>query len=224
MNVYIRNGGGTLDNNGINITNKQPFLHTTNTADNVIDGGMTYTGIGSTVLSGVSNSFNGPVTIAAGTVILTNSEFNSASTISISSGAVLQLNNLATNAAAGLVLGGVAQPNGIYNNANAPTYITGLGSLQVGPASPVAPTNSPTITQFSLSNVGPSGGNAVISAANGDIGATYYLLTTTNLLAPLRQWTAIATNVATAATFSFIETNAVTAGAAHQFYILSGTN
>lgn len=224
MRVYVRNGGGILDNNGITITNKQPFLHTTNTADNVIDGGMTYKGIGTTVLSGVSNSFNGPVTIAAGTVILTNSEFNSASTVSISSGAVLQLNNLATNAVAGLVLGGVAQPNGIYNNANAPTYITGLGALQVGPAGPIAPTNSPTITQFSLSNVGPSGGNVVINGTNGDIGATYYLLTSTNLTTPLPQWEVVSTNIATTTAFSFTGTNAMTAGAKQQFYILSSTN
>lgn len=239
LNVYIRNGGGVIDNNGINITNRQPFLHSTNVLDNITDGGMTFKGSAKTTWQGttnvwVTNTYTGPTIIAGGTLELTNTVLNPLTTISISNGAVLQLdgNTLGTNGVlvgltnqiAGLTLGGVSQPNGVYSSANVPTYITGAGALQVGSAGPIAPTNSPTITQISLSGVGPSGGNVIINGTNGEIGATYYLLMSTNLAKPLNQWKTVATNVGSGNTFSFTETNAVTAGSGQQFYLLSSTN
>ncbi|HEU6448976.1 MAG TPA: autotransporter-associated beta strand repeat-containing protein [Verrucomicrobiae bacterium] len=224
MTVYVRNGGGIIDNNGVNITNKQPYLHSTNALDNAIDGGITYKGSGITTLFGETNTYTGPTIIAAGTLAMTNAAENPVSTISISNGAVLNLINPTTNVIGGLILGGVSQPAGIYNQDNASLYITGAGGLQVVQAGPIAPTNSPTITQISLSNVGPSGGNVIINGTNGNIGATYYLLASTNIAAPLPQWKTVATNVAAGNSFSFTETNAVTAGAAQQFYILSSTN
>jgi autotransporter-associated beta strand protein len=93
------------------------------------------------------------------------------------------------------------------------------GSISVTIPAVVAPTNSPTISGISL-----SGGNVVISATNGDTGATYYLLDSTNVTTPVAQWKTIATNVANGSSFSFTATNGVTAGAPQQFYILSSTN
>ncbi len=83
----------------------------------------------------------------------------------------------------------------------------------------MAPTVSPVVTGFSL-----SGHNVVISGNNAQAGATYYLLTCTNLLLPISQWTAISTNIAAANSFTFTGTNAVSPGDPQQFYILSGTN
>jgi hypothetical protein len=90
----------------------------------------------------------------------------------------------------------------------------------------IVPTNSPGITSFSLvGGVGGTGsGNVVISGTNGDIGATYYLLSSTNVTTPFNHWKAVATNVVGASAFTFIGTNAVAPGQGQQFYILSSTN
>jgi len=63
------------------------------------------------------------------------------STVSIASGAKLQLDFSTTNTVSGLVLNGVSQSPGVYNNNNASTYITGSGSLVVGTAIASNPTN-----------------------------------------------------------------------------------
>ncbi len=96
-----------------------------------------------------------------------------------------------------------------------------LAPVVVAPVA-IVPTNSPGITSFSL--VGGGGGNnVVINGTNGDVGATYYLLTSTNVATPLSQWQVVATNVVGSSTFTFIGTNAVSPNKV-QFYILSGTN
>ena len=224
VRFYVRNGGGTIDNNGVNIISLMPLLHSDISGDNATDGGITFKGSAVTTLSGVTNAYTGPTVVAAGTLALTNASFNPASSLSISNGAVLELDSAATNPIAALYLGGVSQPAGIYSSNNAPSYINGTGALQVVAAGPIAPTNSPTITQFSLANVGPSGGDVVINGTNGNTGATYYLLMGTNVATPLAQWRTVATNIASGTAFTFIGTNAVTAGESQQFYILSSTN
>jgi fibronectin-binding autotransporter adhesin len=83
----------------------------------------------------------------------------------------------------------------------------------------IAPTDKAHITSFSL-----VGTNVVLSATNGDNGATYYLVTSTNVAAPLNQWKTIWTNVAGSTNFTFTATNAVKLNDAEQFYLLSSTN
>lgn len=224
LSVYVRNGGGTIDNGGFSNRLDMPLLHSTVPGDNAADGGLTFVGIGTNVFQSVTNTYTGPTVITAGTVELKNSVFNPVSVLSISNGAVLQLDDVVTNSIGGLILNGVSQPNGLYSSNNVPNYLTGGGALRVGPAGPIAPTNSPTITQINLANVGPGGGDVVLSGTNGNAGATYFLLMSTNIAAPLVQWRTVATNVATGNAFMFTETNAVTVGAGQQFYILSSTN
>jgi uncharacterized repeat protein (TIGR03803 family) len=66
-----------------------------------------------------------------------------------------------------------------------------------------------------------SGSNLVLNGNNGQSNATYYVLTSTNLLLPLSQWTRVATNVLSAGgNFTTTVTNAVTSGAGQQFYML----
>jgi hypothetical protein len=66
-----------------------------------------------------------------------------------------------------------------------------------------------------------SGSNLVLNGNNGQSGSTYYVLTSTNLLLPLNQWTRVATNVLSASgDFTATVTNTVTSGAGQQFYIL----
>jgi hypothetical protein len=92
------------------------------------------------------------------------------------------------------------------------------------PPAVIAPTNSPGITSFRLVSNGAGGNNVVINGTNGDVGATYYLLTSTNVAKPLNQWQVVATNVVGSGNFTFIGTNAVSPNGVQQFYILSSTN
>jgi len=83
----------------------------------------------------------------------------------------------------------------------------------------IVPTIPPHFTGFML-NFG--NGTVTISGTNGQTGATYYLLSSTNLALPLRQWTTVATDVLSAS--AFMITNTVNLHAPQQFFILSSTN
>jgi len=93
-----------------------------------------------------------------------------------------------------------------------------IQALSVAPTT-IVPTIPPGITNFSL-----AAGNVLISGTNGQAGATYYLLTTTNLATPRPQWRTVATNVLGASNYTFIGTNAVHSNSLAQFYTLSSTN
>jgi len=144
-------------------------------------------------------------------------------------GGTLTVNNLGAAPQAGdtfqLFTSGIN--TGGFTTLNLPTLATGLswsnslvanGKLTVISV-PVAPTISPAITNFSL-----AGTSVTLSGTNGQQGATYYLLSTTNVALPINQWKTVATNVAGGGNFSFTDTNTVTSSAAQQFYLLSSTN
>lgn len=88
-----------------------------------------------------TNTYTGNTIINGGTLELATASIYSNSTVSVASGATLQLDFPDTNRVASLVLNGVTQPNGTYNNNNVPSYITGSGSLLVLPSINTAPTN-----------------------------------------------------------------------------------
>jgi hypothetical protein len=100
-------------------------------------------------------------------------------------------------------------------------YLAVDGSIQALSvvSSIILPTNIPAITNFSL-----AGANITLKGTNGDTGATYYLLMTTNLTKPRNQWRTVATNVAGGGNYSFTDTNVVTPALGLQFYMLSSTN
>lgn len=80
--------------------------------------------------------------------------------------------------------------------------------------SPTLAPQQPLITGLTL-----SGGNLVISASSGTSGATYNLLTATNLVLPISEWTTAGSNTLTASgNFSITVTNATTVR--QRFYIL----
>jgi len=83
----------------------------------------------------------------------------------------------------------------------------------------IVPTQSPHLTGFTP-NFG--NGSVVISGTNGQAGATYYLLNSTNVALPLSQWAPVATDVLNSAAFTI--TNPVNLHGPQQFYILSSTN
>lgn len=98
---------------------------------------------GTQVLTG-TNSYSGDTTINGGLLAIAQPTFSANAAVIITNGAVLQLDFAGTNRIAGLVLNGVSQPFGVYNNATSPLYITGPGSLLV--AEPSTATNPTNIT------------------------------------------------------------------------------
>ena len=182
-------------------------------------GGLTSTGSGLLFLAG-ANTYTGNTTVSAGTLELAQAALAANSTVSIASGARLQLDFGGTNIIAALVLNGVTQPPGVYQAANTSSYLSGTGSLMVPAPGPGTFSSTPVITSFTL-----SGANVVLTGINGQANDAYYLLTSTNAALPLSQWRTVSTNVLTAnGNFTFTGTNAVTAGSSQQFYRLSNTN
>jgi hypothetical protein len=179
-------------------------------------------------LSAGNGAFNmacAQVTGGAGTTLQTSNVLGNfvGSGTSFGTWQYVPLVNPSTGLPVVLSLGGVETLQMLGDdNENANFFVL----VPVGGSSGLVPTNSPGITGFSLvSAVGGGGGvNVVINGTNGDVGATYYLLTSTNAAAPFRQWQVVATNVVGAGTFTFVGTNAVSPNRAQQFYILSSTN
>ena len=88
-----------------------------------------------------TNAYTGNTTVNGGTLELANATLAAASTVTIASGAILQLDFSATNKIAALVLNGASQPNGLYNSTTSPAFISGPGILLVTPAVNTTPTN-----------------------------------------------------------------------------------
>jgi hypothetical protein len=107
-----------------------------------------------------------------------------------------------------------------YKLAGNPDPVLGAASLLTGNvisasvADTVPPEPQPLVTNISLSGL-----KLTMSGTNGLVNAVYNVLTSTNLSAPLADWTTAATQrFDTRGNFSF--TNTVTAGSPQQFYLL----
>ncbi len=88
-----------------------------------------------------TNTYTGNTTVNGGTLELAQPSLAANSKVTVATGANLQLDFSETNTVAGLVLNGVSQPVGLYNNTTSSQYITGSGSLQVTPFIATNPTN-----------------------------------------------------------------------------------
>lgn len=116
-------------------------------------GALTKAGAGTLVLAG-TNAYAGNTTVGAGTLEIAQATLATNSTVSISSGAVLQLDFSGTNTVAGLILNGSTQSAGVYGSSTPGGYIAGTGSLKVvplGPSGPGSITNSVSGSTLSLS-------------------------------------------------------------------------
>ena len=67
--VYIRNGGAIFDTTSGNLGIMHDILHSTNAADNAIDGGLTVSGVGGLTLGG-NNSYTGPTVVKSGAICM----------------------------------------------------------------------------------------------------------------------------------------------------------
>lgn len=96
-------------------------------------GGLVKEGVGTLTLSG-ANSYSGNTTVNAGVLSLASAFLADSSTVTIATGAVLNLTTGTSDTVGSLVLGGTTVPSGTYNSSH-PTYgsfFTGTGSLVVG--------------------------------------------------------------------------------------------
>jgi fibronectin-binding autotransporter adhesin len=125
---------------------------------NVSDGGLSsgkylaITKIGTGTVSFGANSYKGNTTVSNGTLTISQPTLSTNSTVTIASGAVLQLNFAGgeTNTVAGLVLNGVSQLAGLYDSSTAGGYLAGsTGKLLVVPPPPINP--NPPVLQMSYS-------------------------------------------------------------------------
>ncbi len=183
-------------------------------------GGLTAIGSGVTTLSG-ANTYTGNTTVSNGTLEIANAVLYPYSTVSVAIGATLQLGFATTNTVASLVLNGVSQFVGVYNNANTPTYITGTGSLLVTGVSNPPPASLSYLKFTAIPKI--SGTTLTISATNNGAG-TIYLLTSTNAAAPLNTWVPVWTNVLAGSGSFTNQINAVNVAQHQQYYLLSNTN
>ena len=105
-----------------------------------------------------NNRYTGNTTIVGGTLEIAQATIATNSTVTIASGAVLQLDFAVTNRVGTFVLNGVTQSPGVYNSTTASPYITGSGSLlvpSIGPSGPAQLTNS--ISGSTLTFTWPAG-------------------------------------------------------------------
>lgn len=107
---------------------------------------------GTNNLSG-ANTYTGNTTVNGGTLEIGQATLAASSTVTATSGAILQLDFTGTNKVFGLVLNGSSQTPGVYSSNTSPTYITGPGSLlvQPGPSGPGYITNNVSGGVLSLS-------------------------------------------------------------------------
>ena len=120
-------------------------------------GSLIKVGTGTLNLTG-ANTYTGNTTVKAGKLEVAQPVLANTSTVTVASGAVLQLDFAGTNTVAGLVLNGVAQPFGVYKSATSSPYIAGSGSLRVGLPGPSGPaTISSSVSGNTLTLSWPSG-------------------------------------------------------------------
>jgi len=82
-----------------------------------------------------TNTYTGNTIVAGGILEVKQPSIAKFSTVTVNSGADLQLDFAVTNQVSALIINGTNKVPGVYNNNTDPTYITGAGSLLVVPLS-----------------------------------------------------------------------------------------
>jgi len=123
-------------------------------------------GSGDLYLAGTT-TYTGNTTVNNGTLELAQPGLAAHSTVTVASGATLQLDFSTTNQVSALVTNGISAGAGLYSSANANPYLTGSGYLLVvpGPSGPAHLTNS--LSGSTLSLAWPAGqGWRLVSQTN----------------------------------------------------------
>jgi len=133
------------------------------------NGALIKTGSGTFTLAG-TNTYTGNTTVNGGTLELAVASLAASSTVTVTSGAHLQLDSGVTNLIAALVLNGANQPPGLYSSANASPYLTGSGYLLIPPSNlTLAPTFNPPAGSYV--------GAQTVTISSATAGATIYYTT-----------------------------------------------
>ena len=132
--------------------------------------GLTKAGAGTLLLT-AANTYTGNTMVNGGILEISQATLATNSTITVASGATLQMDFAVTNTVNDLVLNGVTQPAGVYNAATSSPYLAGTGKLLV-----LDITTAPAITNITYS---VSGNQLVL---NWPSGKGWRLLAQTNSL------------------------------------------
>jgi len=126
-------GGGLVNNSTTNMTSTLTVnVSSDNTYSSVLAGKLNLIKGGTALLNLTgTNTYKGNTTVNGGTLQFAQATFATNSTVTIASGAVLQLDFAVTNQVGSLVLGGVTQPPGVYDATAGAPFITGTGSLLI---------------------------------------------------------------------------------------------
>jgi len=155
ISAQVRNGGGTVDNNGNAIAIGDNFAHSTVAGDSAADGGLTFTDSGAaatTTLIG-TETFTGNTTISGGTLALTGTaSIASSANLRIGPGATLDVSGLSSTFALGSSQTLVGNGGTLAGSANlnvgalALIYTSGTPSLIVTNGTLTLSSNAMTVT------------------------------------------------------------------------------
>jgi autotransporter-associated beta strand protein len=193
-----------------------------------VNGAVTINGTLSPGGAGVGAlTFSNSLTLAAGSVNtfkISSSPLTNDVTVvlgALTNGGTLQVANIGSAALAGrqsFQLFNAAGYNGVFAQVLLPSLPVGLGwntnQLNTSGLVSIVVTNQPGLQPLSFSP-----GGLVFIGSNGVANATYYLLGSTNVAAPLSNWSPLATNLFDAGgNFNF--TNPPDPGEPQQFFII----
>jgi len=158
-NVILGSNGGTFNADSATVGNIILGGNTTLSGN----GSLTKTGVGTLSIS--APAYAGNTTISEGKVSLSAANAaNEASTVSIASGAVLELNFVGNDTVDKLFLNATQQPSGTYTSADVSGAFAGNGSLVVtsGPVvSDTTPPAAPTVSLLAASDTGSSSSDLI---------------------------------------------------------------
>ncbi len=193
--------------------------------DGIISGPTTVSAGGTLALGGGIFSFSNNVSIAGNVSVLLNKSVTPSNGMAVVTGTLANTGTgsiLVTNVGPALAVGDTFQ---LFSQALAGAgtmTVTGGGAVWNNNLANNGTISVQSITSLSkpvINQVSAANGNLIFSGTNEPAGVQYYVLSSTNVMLPLSQWTPILTNTFPA-TGPFSITNPIIPGAPHQFFIL----
>lgn len=140
--LYSDSGTFTINTPLITAIATNRFLTLTGPGNGVINGviangstvnlPVTKSGTGTWTLNG-AHTYTGTTAVNGGTLVLGQIALDDAAAVTIASGATLSLNFTGIDRVGSLTIDGVVKPDGVYDATTDPGFITGSGSIRVGP-------------------------------------------------------------------------------------------